>query len=76
MSTMGSRGMWVCVGFLAIAGFFLLTEHRAHSFGALPLLFLLVCPLLHLMSHGRNNGHRGPGRGHNHSAMPGKGRTP
>jgi len=37
--------------FLAIAGFYLLTEHRAHLSGALPYLLLLLCPLLHLFMH-------------------------
>jgi hypothetical protein len=34
------RGFVLCA-FLAILGFFLLTEHRAHVFGVLPYLFLL-----------------------------------
>lgn len=39
-------------GFLAIAAFFLLSEHRAHALGALPLLLLLLlCPLLHFIGH-------------------------
>jgi hypothetical protein len=37
--------------FLAIAGFYLFTEHRAHLFGALPYLLLLACPLMHLLMH-------------------------
>jgi hypothetical protein len=53
--------MWtnLClIAFLAIAGFFLLTEHRAHFFGALPYLLLLACPLMHLfMHHGHGGGH-------------------
>lgn len=44
--------------FLAIALFFLLAEHRAHLFGALPFLFLLLCPLLHRFMHGGHGGHR------------------
>ena len=47
------------LGFLAIATFFLLTEHRAHFFGILPFLLLLACPLLHLFMHGRHGGHGG-----------------
>ena len=43
---------WLCAAFLLIAGFFLITEHTAHVFGVLPLLLLLACPLLHLLSHG------------------------
>ena len=40
-------------GFLAVAAFFFLSEHRAHVIGALPLLLLLLlCPLLHFIGHG------------------------
>lgn len=45
------------LGFLAIAAFFLFTEHRAHFFGILPYLLLLACPLLHLLMHGKHGGH-------------------
>ena len=47
--------------FLAIAAFFLWTEHRAHLFGALPYLLVLLCPLMHIFGHG-HGGHRGHGR--------------
>jgi hypothetical protein len=51
-----SRARWVLYGFLAVAGFFLFTEHRAHVLGILPYLFLLACPLMHLfMHHGHGN---------------------
>ncbi len=53
-----SRRAWVLLGFLAIAGFFLLTEHRAHLLGVLPFVLLLLCPLLHLFGHG-GHGHGG-----------------
>lgn len=43
---------WALIGFLAIAGFFLVTEHRAHLLGVLPYLLLLACPLLHVFHHG------------------------
>jgi hypothetical protein len=43
-----------------IGGFFLLTEHAAHVFGALPWLLILACPLMHLfMHHGHGHGHSG-----------------
>lgn len=51
---------WILVAFLAIAAFFLFTEHRAHLFGALPFLLLLACPLMHLFmhhGHGTHGGH-------------------
>jgi hypothetical protein len=47
-------------GFLAVIAFFLWTEHRAHLFGALPYLLLLLCPAMHLFMH------RGHGGGHTH----------
>ena len=51
------RSNWVLLGFFATAGFFLLTEHKAHVLGALPFLLLLACPLLHLFHHGGHGGH-------------------
>jgi hypothetical protein len=52
----------VLVAFLAIAGYFLWTEHRAHVIGALswlPWLLLLACPLLHVFMHRGHGGHGG-----------------
>ncbi len=51
-----SRANIALVGFLAIAFFFLVSEHRAHALSYLPLVVLLLCPLLHLFMH---RGHRG-----------------
>lgn len=51
-----SRTSVVLVAFLAIAAFFLLTEHTAHVFGVLPYALLLLCPLLHVFMH---HGHDG-----------------
>ncbi len=48
--------------FLAIAAFFLITEHRAHLFGILPYALLLLSLLLFLFmrrGQGGNNGHDG-----------------
>ena len=50
---------WVFFGFVLIAGYFLITEHRAHLVGFvpyLPFLLLAACPLLHLFHHG-GHGH-------------------
>lgn len=52
-----SRSGLALMGFLLIAGFFLVTEHRAHVLGALPFVLVALCPLLHLFGHG----------GHSHS---------
>lgn len=51
---------WYFLGFLAIAGYFLFTEHRAHVLPYLPFLLLLACPLMHFFMH------RGHGHGHGH----------
>ncbi|MGE5149883.1 MAG: DUF2933 domain-containing protein [Rhodospirillaceae bacterium] len=51
------------IALLAIAAFFLVTEHAAHLYGALPFLLLLACLLMHLFMH---HGH-GAHRSHDHS---------
>jgi hypothetical protein len=53
----------------AIAAFFLLSEHRAHFFGALPFLLFLACPLMHLFMHHGHGGHSGHG---GHDNAPGQ----
>lgn len=54
---------WVFWGFVAIAGFFLIAEHRAHVFQYLPFVLLLACPLLHLFhGHGKHDGPGGHGK--------------
>lgn len=50
------------IGFLvlaAVAAYFLLSEHRAHFFQALPFLLLLACPLMHVFMHRGHGGHAG-----------------
>ena len=54
-----STGGWVFLGFVLIAGYFLLTEHRAHVVQFLPYALLLACPLLHLFH--KHGGHGGGG---------------
>lgn len=54
----------VFCGFLIIAVFFLFTEHRAHVFGILPFVLLLLCPILHMLMHGKHGGHGGSDGGH------------
>jgi hypothetical protein len=51
-----SRSTWVLIGFLAVAAYFLLSEHQAHFIRFLPFLLLAACPLMHLFhSHGRHD---------------------
>ena len=54
-------GKWILVGFIAIAAYFLLSEHRAHAIQFLPFVLLLACPLLH-MFHGHGGHRHGGGR--------------
>ena len=63
-SSWPSRNRLVLIGFLAIAAYFLWTEHRAHVVQFLPYVLLLMCPLLHLF-HGGHGGHGGNHRDHN-----------
>ena len=51
------RANIVLIAFLAIAGYYLITEHRAHVFGYLPFLLLLACPFLHMFMHRGHGGH-------------------
>jgi hypothetical protein len=60
------RTPWATAGFctlLAIAAFYLWTEHRAHVMGALPYLLLLSCPIIHLLMH---RGHHSHSHGEHH----------
>jgi hypothetical protein len=59
----GGYGRWVFWGFLLIAGYFLVTEHRAHAVQYLPFLLLAACPLMHLFHrHGGHGSHGGHGK--------------
>ncbi len=55
-----SIAKWILIGFLLVAGYFLVLEHRAHLAGVLgylPLLLLLGCGLMHLFMHHGRGGH-------------------
>ncbi|TJW42427.1 MAG: DUF2933 domain-containing protein, partial [Mesorhizobium sp.] len=45
-----------------------LSEHWAHTLGALPFLLLLACPLLHMFMHGGHSSHGGHGSHARHKA--------
>ena len=47
------------IAFLSVAAFFPWTEHRAHLLGVLPYLILLLCPLIHMFTHGGHGNHGG-----------------
>lgn len=48
---------WIWLPLVVVLGFFLFTEHRAHLFGVLPFLLVLLCPLMHLFMHHGHGGH-------------------
>ena len=62
-----SRTGLTLLGFLAVAGFFLVTEHRAHLSNALPFLLIFAFLLMHVFMHGGHGGHGAhTGQAHNH----------
>lgn len=68
-----SISRYVFLGFLAIAAYFLISEHRAHVIGWLPFLLLAACPLLHLFHHGGHGGGHADGE---QSPSPGESLEP
>ena len=68
-----SRGKIVLIVFLAIAGFYLVAEHQAHTFAVLPFLLLPACLLMHVFMHG---GHGGHGRSSSQTPKPTQDATP
>ncbi len=67
-----SRLTWVLLGFIAIGGFFLITEHTAHVFGLLPYALFLLCPLMMLFMHGGHGVHGGSHGQHQHQPPEGR----
>ena len=73
----GSRYSFGLIVLGAVAAYFLLTEHRAHLFAALPLLLLFGCLGMHVFMHHGHGGHdshrdgdRGDGAiGHQHGRL-------
>lgn len=58
---LSTRSGLILFCFIAIIGFLLFTEHRAHVLGFLPYALLLLCLLLHMFHHGGHGGHGGHG---------------
>ena len=63
-----SRTGIVLIAFLAIAGFLLAFEHRAHIFTGNGFLVVLLagCIVMHLFMHAGHGGHGGHGGSHDH----------
>ncbi len=72
-----SRSGIALLAFFAIAGFYLVTEHTAHLFGALPYVLLLACLPMHFFMHGGHGGHSGDAHSsHQHDGSPPEKRRP
>lgn len=56
-SFLGSTAGLVTCLVAAVLGVYLLANHLAHVALVVPYLFLLACPLMHLMHRGHHNDH-------------------
>jgi len=56
-SFLTSRAGLVAIGFLAVIGVLMFTEHRAHALGALFWLLPFACLFMHMFMHGGHGGH-------------------
>lgn len=56
---LSSKLGWAVTTAFALLGAYLLWNHTGHIALALPYLFLLACPLMHVFGHG--HGHHGHG---------------
>lgn len=63
-----SRSVLAFIALLGIALVFLLSEHRAHALGWLPLILLVACPFLHMFLHGGHGGQSRRKSGHDAQA--------
>lgn len=60
-SASSGKEIWrvIAITIAVMAVYYLLTRHAAHTFGVLPYLLILACPLMHLFGHHRGkHGHR------------------
>lgn len=61
----GNRSFWLTLPGFCVLGlggallYFLLTEHTAHTLGALPWAIFLLCPIMHFFMHKGHGGHGG-----------------
>lgn len=60
------KPIYLLYALLIAAGMYLVIYHGPHLWTVLPLLFLLSCPLMHMM-HDHHGKHEGSEHEHNHN---------
>lgn len=55
---LGSKIGWAVTLSLAVLGAYLFWNHTGHVVYALPYLFLLACPLMHVFGHHHGHDHK------------------
>ena len=63
LNALRSRSRLALLLALMVAGYLLLSEHRAHFIAVLPWLLLALCPLMHVFMHRGGGHHHGGGEG-------------
>jgi len=58
-SAASGKGIWrvITITIAVMAIYYLLTRHAVHTFGVLPYLLILACPLMHLFGHRHHGKH-------------------
>ena len=67
------RFNWGLIAVIAIIGYFLISEHRAHFINYLPFVLLLACPLVYMFMHGDHDSHGDQGQDNKSIAKKDKG---
>ncbi len=57
-SSSNGLGKFLLLGVLVAGAYLWYNGHQQHILNALPFLFLLACPLMHLFGHGGHGGHQ------------------
>lgn len=61
------KSVYVLYGLLILGSIYLIIYHGPHLYTILPFLFVLLCPLMHLMHGGHHGNHEESETEHKHS---------